>query len=199
MSSRAGSDIPVKVIAVDLDDTLNDFSETLRTHEFQFSDSYGLTSEKFDSYLGLVKSGQSEKNLLSTEYSYFRYRVHEQCYGSARARSDGVVFMQWLRANGWKIVICTYRDLRRAEHCTRTWLRENEIPFDHLFMANNKIVFCKLWGIPHLIDDDEFNIMHGARYDIGVYYPILERHGAVSGTGARGFSSFDEVRQWIHA
>jgi hypothetical protein len=111
--------------------------------------------------------------------------------------------MRWLRQNHWRIVICTYRDLRRAQDCTRAWLRENDIPFDHLFMAWNKIVFCKVWGIEHLVDDDAFNLAYGAQYGVNVYFPAGGRCPAVPtnpspGTrGTRGFQRFDEIIPWI--
>jgi uncharacterized HAD superfamily protein len=188
----------IRTIAVDLDDTLNDFTATLRRSPFPYDESYALSAETFSRYLERVRDGTPETgNLLSTEYSYFRYKIHAQCYRLARARPDGVEFMQWLRSNGWRIVICTHRDLRRANEITRRWLAENEIPFDHLFMALNKIVFCKAWGIAHLVDDHEFNIAHGAPYGVSVYYPVMEKHGSLPAHAARGFQTFEEVKRWI--
>ena len=149
----------MKTIAVDLDDVLNDFTETLQRTQFVPEEMHALSEEAFQDYLAKVRSGWTESNgLLSTDYSFFRYKIHQRCYERARARTDGVNFMKWLRQNGWRIVICTYRDLRRAQDCTRKWLGENEIPFDYLFMTKNKIAFCKAWGIEHLIDDEAINI-----------------------------------------
>ncbi len=187
-----------KTIAIDLDDTLNDFSATLLEIDFARAATSPLSAETFERYMQRIRSNLPEPTaLLSTDYSYLRYRVHEQCYRQATARRDAIAFMQWLRHDGWQIVICTYRDLRRANTCTREWLSAKDIPFDHLFMAGNKIVFCKLWGILHLIDDDEFNIVHGARYGVKVFYPISERHKAMPPNDAMGFTSFEEVPAWI--
>jgi len=94
-------------------------------------------------------------------------------------------------------VICTYRDLRRANDCTRAWLEANGIPFDHLFMAWNKIVFCRAWGIEHLVDDHAFNAVHGKRYGVNVYYPARPGQEAMEGHGARRFTSFEELKPWI--
>jgi hypothetical protein len=105
--------------------------------------------------------------------------------------------MRWLRSASWRVVICTHRDLRRANACTRKWLGDNGIPFDHLFMAWNKIVFCRAWGIRHLVDDDPFNIAHGDRHGVQVYYPMPEKPGPLEPNNARAFGTFDEVRRWI--
>jgi uncharacterized HAD superfamily protein len=170
----------------------------LRQGRFPYDGSYALSEETFNRYLDRIRDNTPEAgDLLSTEYSFFRYKIHVQCYQRAGARADGVEFMQWLRRNQWRIIICTRRDLRRANECTRAWLKENDIPFDHLFMALNKIVFCKAWGIAHLVDDDVFNIEHGARYDVNVCYPVMEKHRLLPANAARGFQTFEEVKRWI--
>jgi 5'(3')-deoxyribonucleotidase len=190
--------MPKKTIAVDLDDTLNDFTQTLRTASFAYDSSYAISEPVFNGYVERLRSGlREDTDLLSTEYSFFRYKIHQRCYELSTARSDGVEFMRWLRSAGWRIVICTHRDLRRANACTRKWLGDNGIPFDHLFMAWNKIVFCRAWGIAHLVDDDPFNIAHGARHGVTVYYPIIERRAPLEPNHARAFRTFDEVRRWI--
>jgi len=186
-----------RTIAVDLDDTLNNFSETLLRGEFTNDPADSLSEETFERYLQLIRNGESEPgNLMSTGFNYCRFKIHLQCWQKARARPDGARFMQWLRRNDWRIVICTRRDMRRAHEPTRAWLHENDIPFDHLFMAANKIAFCKAWGIKHLVDDSLFNIVHGREYNINVYYPILPQQ-SLPPNEARGFETFDEVQRWI--
>jgi hypothetical protein len=187
-----------RTIAVDLDDTLNNFTETLQTVEFPYDAAASLSEETFERYLQRIRNGESETaDLLSTGYNYLRFKVHLRCYEYARARPDGVEFMRWLQQRHWRVVICTKRDLRRTNDCTKAWLEENGIPYDYLFMAPNKIVFCKAWGIRHLVDDAEFSIVHGAQYDVNVYYPILPVHASLPESSARGFQTFDEVRRWI--
>ncbi|VBB06712.1 Hypothetical protein LUCI_1948 [Lucifera butyrica] len=181
-----------------MDDTLNNFTETLRNTNFVYSDSYGLTPEKFNQYLAMVRQAVTdESELICNDYSYFRYQIHQQCHELAKARIDGIQFMQWLKANHWRIVICTARDLRRAVEYSKLWLSDNEIPYDYCFTAQNKIVFCKMWNIKYLIDDDNLNILHGKDYGINVFYPIMEKHAKVEKGTARGFNRFEEVKQWI--
>ena len=187
-----------KTIAVDLDDTLNNFTETIRTTQFEHNESFALSSAVFDEYLERVRCDPTDSgDLLSTDYTFFRAKIHLESIQRAKARPDGVEFMRWLRHEGWRIVICTGRDLRRSYSYTKTWLDENGIPFDQMFWAGNKVVFCKLWGIEILVDDDLFNIEYGPQYGISVYYPINDKNRTVAPGGAQGFESFDEVKSWI--
>jgi uncharacterized HAD superfamily protein len=187
-----------KYIAIDLDDTLNNFTETIQKTDFTYNHNSPFSEETFKNYLNRLQNGIPEdSNLVSTEYSSFKRQIHEQCYQLANARTDGVEFMKWLRKSGWQIIICTTRDLRRAHDCTVKWLNENDIPFDHLFMASNKIAFCKLWGIEHLVDDAVFNVVYGERYGVNVYYPHMEKHQGLQCSKSKGFKSFNEVKEWI--
>jgi len=190
-----------KVIAVDLDDTLNNFSEVLQNADFPYEPNPTLSRETHDAFIAKIRADHREDNpLLSTPYSFLRYRIHEQCYRLARAREDGVAFMRWLKQEGWTIVICTRRDLRRAETTTKQWLSANGIPFDYLFMVLNKIVFCKAWRIGHLVDDDIFNVTHSGDYGLHLYFPVMSKHAEQkSSEHVRGFRHFDEVKKWIHA
>lgn len=188
----------MKVIAVDIDNVLNDFSATLAGTEFKYNDSYGLSREEFANYLALVKRDvAAESKFLTTKFSDFRYRIHEQCYSLAQADPAGVQFMHWLKDNGWQVVICTKRNLRLTGEGTKKWLQDNHIPYDYLFMAPNKIAFCKLWGIPYLIDDDILNITQGGLYGIKVYYPVRVKPGLAFPRTAQGFTGFEELKQWI--
>jgi 5'(3')-deoxyribonucleotidase len=188
----------MRTIAIDLDDTLNNFEETLQTTTFQHDVTYGFSAQVFEEYLTRLRQGAAvNEDLLSTEYSFFKYQIHQQCYQRATARADGVEFIRRLKRDGWRIVICTYRDLRRAQDCTRKWLRDNGVPFDHLFMAWNKIVFCRVWGIEYLVDDDPFNIIQGEKHGVSVFYPALDRLKELQPNRARAFHSFSEILPWI--
>jgi hypothetical protein len=190
----------LKSIAVDLDDTLNNFSEVLRSEEFVRAPDDPVSPELYESYLARIRADQPEaSDLLSTDYTYLRARVHLRCYERASPQRDAVEFMQGLRRSGWRIVICTRRDLRRSQAVTQRWLADHALPYDHLFMAGNKIVYCALWKIPHLIDDDPFCIEHGHRHGVQVFYPRMAKHAGLAPSGARAFQRFSEVREWIGA
>lgn len=181
-----------------MDDTLNNFSETLRQGAFTHDPAGSLSRETFERYVELIRNEEYESSdLMSNDFNYCRFKIHLQCWQEARARPDGVAFMHWLRANQWRIVICTRRDMRRAQESTKAWLEKNGIPYDYLFSTANKIAFCWAWGIEHLVDDSPFNIVHGRQHNVNVYYPILPQHQSLPPHQARGFHTFDEVRQWI--
>jgi 5'(3')-deoxyribonucleotidase len=198
-----GADLPIplsslKTIAVDLDDTLNNFTQTLWETPFAYHERYAVAPGVFGEYLERLRTQPlAVEELLSTEFAYFRAKIHLECYCRAEAREDGIAFMQWLRREGRRIVICTHRALRTAYDATRAWLAENGIPFDYIFRAGNKIVFCKLWGIDILVDDNLFNILYGGQHGVRVFYPVNDQNRNVQGDGARGFETFDQVRPWI--
>ena len=188
----------MKTIAIDIDDTLNNFTEILRGRAFSHDESYPFPAETFDKYLEMLRTERAgEDDLLSTEFSFFRQRINGECFELAVARGGAAEFVRWLRDTGWRIVICTQRDLRRTDGATRKWLKENGIPFDYLFIAVDKLGFCKDWGIEYLVDDHLFSVRYADEYGIKVFYPIMAKHDKTAAKMARGFTSFTEVRQWI--
>lgn len=188
----------VKVIAVDIDDVLNNFSETLAQTTFEYKDAYGLSRDQFQEYLALVKQDTFPKTeFLTTKFSDFRYRIHEQCYQMAKAQPEGVSFMQWLKKRDWKVVICTKRNLKLAGENTKAWFKDNDIPYDQLFMVLNKVVFCKLWDISYLVDDDPLNIFYGGQYGVQVFYPGAIHYDMSPPFGAKAFNRFEEIQAWI--
>lgn len=192
----------MKTIAVDLDDTLNDFSEVLRTSEVPREVAGELSAEVFAALLERVRKGEDEgSGLTVTEYTYFRARVHMWCFERAAPRPGAAEFLSALRREGWRIVICTRRDLRRTHAGTRRWLAAQGLPCDYLFTAANKIAFCGLWRIPFLVDDDPFSIEHGGRFGVQVFFPAAAQPpgSATPGTGARAFGAFGDIWPWIRA
>ena len=106
--------------------------------------------------------------------------------------------MQWLRANEWRVVIVTYRDLRRSNELTRKWLHDNEIPFDYLFMTLNKLEFCKAWKIGYLVDDHLVNLVQSNEPGgPQVFYPVMSKHKTGVIYRGKGFENFNELKQWI--
>jgi hypothetical protein len=188
-----------KTIAVDLDDTLNNFTDILQRTDFPYDQSYGVSEADFVRYRQAIKNNVLiyENKLHINNYSSCRYKIYEQCHKLAEAKAEGVKFMDWLKATGWRVVLCTYRDLSRASDYTLAWIRDNHIPYDYLFTVKNKPQFCNLWGISILIDDSNYNILCGQQLGIQVYYPLMAKHENIQTTTARGFSTFDEVKTWI--
>jgi uncharacterized HAD superfamily protein len=191
----------MNTIAIDIDDTLNNYSEILHTTNFAFDENYNISRDTFDRYLEMIKNEKADRgDLLSAGFSFLRQKINGECYQSAVARPDAVEFMQWLRRKGWRIVICTHRDLRRTEEITRKWMRDNRIPFDYLFIAVDKLKFCKKWGIDYLVDDHLFSVRFADQYGVEVFFPTMAKHegeGVRHSSLARGFTSFNEVRLWI--
>ena len=194
ISDVAGS----RTIVVHLDDTLNNFTEILQQGEFPYNPADSLSEATFAQYLQKIRSGESDpEDLSSTAFSYCRFKIHRQCWRQARARPDGVAFLQELRRNHWRIVLCAQRDLRLAHDCTREWLQENDIPYDYLFVAADKIAFCKAWGIQHLIDRAMVDTVDGGRREINVYFSIPLAREFLPAQQARAFQTFEEVKRWI--
>ena len=190
----------MKTIAIDLDDTLNLFTETLQQTPFAYDAANGLSEDTFHSYLARMRSGEADSSgLLSNEYSSFCGKITSLCHELAPARPDAVQFMQWLRAHQWRIVICTFSDLRADSERIQKWLAGHQIPYDYLFMSVNKLEFCRAWKIGILVDDHVLNIQYGSNYGIQVFYPILPKHQGIENNGARGFNHFNEITSWIQS
>ncbi|SPF56275.1 hypothetical protein SBF1_90009 [Candidatus Desulfosporosinus infrequens] len=49
------------------------------------------------------------------------------------------------------------------------------------------------------MDDAIFNIIHGERYGVKVYYPLMEKHHILQDNCAKGFKVFNEVKQWLQS
>ena len=188
----------MKTIAIDLDDTLNNFTETLQKTPFPHDPTDGMSEETFQHFLKKMRQGEGDTSeLLSNDYASFCGKIISLCHEQALPRPDGIEFMQWLKTNQWRIVICTFSDLRSDGDRIRQWLNNHQIPYDYLFMAVNKLDFCKARAIDFLVDDHLLNVQYGSRYGIQVFYPIMTKHKTVETNGARGFTSFNELKRWI--
>lgn len=142
-----------KVIAVDLDDTLNDFTEVLQTTDFSFEPGYGLSEWDFARFIELARAGFDEDSkLVSTPFSFFKSRLYLKCYNLANVRPSAALALQRLKRDGWQICICTKRDLRRAFAPTKNWLCANHVPYDYIFAVSDLSQFCKDWKIDMLME-----------------------------------------------
>jgi len=193
----------MKYIAIDIDDTLNNFSETLKTSEFTYED-----QDIYNKYIAKVKNDVIDEG--NNELMNLRHSIHLQCYKLAKLKPGALDFMQWLKyQKGYTIVLLTYRDLRYCIDDTKAWLKANRLPYDYIFKADNKIVFCNIWKIPILIDDAKVNIISSGVDDyLQLYYPICTHNeNFVTEWTAydedftlgntKGFHNFEEVKGWM--
>lgn len=162
----------MKTIAIDIDDTINNFGEVLAGLKLDHKDYSYIDAERFDEYVDIVKRGRASDGENIPYIGRFLLDVHRRCFKEAKARLDAIKFVNWLKDNNWRIIVLTYRDLRGAEDITKEWLRENGISYDYIFSSDNKPLFCKLWGIDHLIDDTMVNLILAPQYGVNTYYPI---------------------------
>lgn len=189
-----------KVIAVDIDDTLNYFTEALEQLAVNYDDySYlGIDRDTFDKYVDLIKKQEGLERDYINEFDRLSYDLHRKVYKIAEVKPDAPMFMQWLKKQGWTIVLLTYRDLRHCIDDTREWMKKHRIPYDYIFHADNKVVFCKTWKIPILIDDAPVNIFAAPKQGIKMFYPITKfNQNTENMEEAKGFNKFVEVKQWI--
>ena len=73
----------------------------------------------------------------------------------------------------------------------------NAIPFHDLFIAVDKLAFCKDWEIDYLVDDHLYSVKFADDYGVNVFYPVMPKHTGCGSGLAKGFTAFDQVRQWI--
>lgn len=198
-----------KVIAIDIDDTLNNFTEVLRETEFPYDKSYRVNEKQYNKYLSAIKSNNISDDMVD-DYGFqgLWKMISLQCYDKTKIKPGASEFMQWLKNNGWKTIILTARNLQNSLDITKKFFSDNNIPYDYIFNSdtNGKVILCKCWDIPYLIDNDLYNIICGQKLDIQVFYPInsdiksnieqVEKNEDYKNM-AKGFHNFDEVKQWI--
>ena len=79
----------MKTVAIDIDDSLNNFTETLRATHFSHDPSSMIPPEAFGKYLEMLRSGKSEEDdLLSTEFTYFRHKIYSECFPESSNKLD---------------------------------------------------------------------------------------------------------------
>lgn len=191
-----------KVIAIDIDDTLNNFTETLEKLKVKYKDYKWLydDEEQFNKDIAKIKNnGFNKEDFKDSKYSNLYYSLHQEVYIKAKARQDAIKFMKWLKRNNWKILILTYRDLRYVLKDTKDWFNKYKIPYDYFFHTNNKVIFCGIWKIKYLIDDNPYNIVGAPGNGINMFYPIIKNNEELVSkpTGSTPFNSFDELYEVI--
>lgn len=187
----------MKAIAIDIDNVLNLFDETLATIDIQYDEAYGLDQDTFNRYLHWAKTEAPEDERKKREFQIFLFDVHKKVHQTAPVKSGAAEFTHWLKSQGWRVVIMTFRDLRISWDYTREWLQRNGIIYDYLFSADIKTLACKAWGIECLVEDDIYEVGIGPEYGIQIYYPFMEKHNKLMESmdiEATGYNTFEELK-----
>jgi hypothetical protein len=196
-----------KLIAVDIDNVLNNFDDTLRTLEFTYDKSnrsWGSvhqSAEEFMRKLKIIKQQKAESSYDKTFNAMWNH-AHKLSHLQAKVKQGASEFLWYLKENNYRVIIMTRRDLRYALAYTKNFLENNNLPYDDMFQSNSKASTCSLWNIPLLIDDEIEPIRLSNKFSnpVQVYYPIMDKHkGFVEDLQitARGYHYFKELKQWI--
>jgi len=196
-----------KVIAVDIDNVLNNFDDTLKNINFPYDKnnySWGsvhISERKFQEALAIIKQQgplQFDDRTINSIWNHAHQLSHKQ----AQVKPGASEFMWYLKQHNYRIIIMTRRDLRYTLEYTKDFLENNNLPYDDLFNSNSKILTCSLWHIPILIDDEVETIASSSELPnpVQVYYPIMDKHQGLAdnfSVTAIGYHYFKELTQWI--
>lgn len=196
-----------KVIAVDIDNVLNDFDDTLSKIEFPYdksNSSWGSvhhSEEEFTQKLAMIKQQKTELHYDRT-FNAMWNQAHKLAHLQAKVKQGAAEFLWYLKENNYRVIIMTRRDLRYALEYTKNFLENNKLPYDDMLQSNVKAVTCSLWNIPVLIDDEIEPIMLSNKLSnsVQVYYPIMDKHQGLAEDPqitAIGYHCFKELQQWI--
>jgi len=170
-----------KIIAIEIDDVLNNFSETLNNAGIMYNPIlHSMKNPLFKKCIYNLESGELTQ-------------TGKDVMNSTEIATGCVEFLDWLKGDKWNIILCTDRDLRFAYNITTNWLIENNIQYDFLFNSDNKIEFCNDMDINYLINEKYIY-----SDTLNIYFPEkLNKINQKSKNKARGFQNFKEVKQWI--
>jgi len=196
-----------KVIAVDIDNVLNNFDDILRKIEFPYdktNSSWGSvhnSEESFMQKLNMIKQQKAELHYDKTFHAMWNH-AHKLAHMQAKVKQGASEFLWYLKQNNYRVIIMTRRDLRYALEYTKRFLKKNNLPYDDMLQSNIKAVTCSLWNIPILIDDEIEPIMLSNKLSnpVQVYYPIMDKHKELAENPqitAIGYNCFKELKQWI--
>jgi len=170
-----------KAIVVMLDDVLNNFSDMLHDMGVRYNGKSQSISER-----RFISVFYTREGTLTP--------AAEKAMGEAVPRQDGIAFLDWLKDNGWTVVICTNRDIRLAYDITKKWLDGHQVKFDYLFTATAPAGFCIDMDIPFMV----YNLPEGAENHINaVSFREAEPDGQKEPFLLGDFQNFEEVKQCI--
>lgn len=178
----------VPTIAVDIDDTLNNWQTmcvdyanryTGRALNFAEMKEYGLS--KFFGW------NQEERQAFWQRYELESYRRAQVRPGAAE------VLRTWRRA-GWYIVILTARPWRPpTEAVTRAWLEDNGIVYDELVFDADKAAFCRRRRVAVLVEDAPHNVLPCSEAGVRVFMPCQPYNAAVEHARVVRFTDWREL------
>lgn len=172
-----------KIIAIEIDDVLNNFSETLNNA--------GIT---YNPMLHSMKNPLFKKCIYNLESGELT-DIGKNVMNSTEIVTGCAEFLDWLKFDGFRIILCTDRDLRFAYHITTNWLIKNKIQYDYLFNADNKLELCNQMQINYLINEKYIY-----SDTLNIYYPENPNKIKINlnlKNKTRSFHDFKEVKQWI--
>lgn len=128
-----------KVIAVAIDDILNNFSQMLNNAGIIFDNRiHSMSDPKLKQCLYDYNSGGITA-------------AADMAMGSAGAVHGCSEALHALISVGWTVVLCTQRDLRFAYSVTVKWLRDNDMTYSYLVQTDDYTDLCRRAGIDILV------------------------------------------------
>ncbi|MDQ7092013.1 class I SAM-dependent methyltransferase [Desulfosporosinus sp. PR] len=168
-----------KVLAVFLDDVVNNFSEIMNENGIIFN-------RRIHSF-----NDQLLKNIIYNMATGELTEIGKRIMLSTRALAGIADILICLRENGWEIIICTDRDLRFSLDVTKRWLDNNHIPYSCLFQTDDLVGMCRKLNINYLVSDKPI-LEEG---NVGINYQTINRSGYKN--NKIKFGSIEEVNIWI--
>lgn len=178
----------MKKLAVDIDDTLNNWLEICVTLANEY------TGQK-QRYVDMAEYGI--RNLFGwsiEEKELFWEKWEITSYAKASLQPGAVEVLTALRELGWQIVILTARQGRPAVRAvTEKWLNNNNVPYDELVFDRNKDVYCDKHGITVLIEDAPHNILPCLDMGVKVFMPDRPYNKRIIRDKVHRFSNWSEI------
>lgn len=170
-----------KAVTVMLDDIINNFSQTVNAAGVEFD---ARTQSIFDEKLaGVFTKPPGELTDLAVKV-----------FTETAAKPDGIALLDWLKENGWIVVLCANRDIRLCYDITVNWLKKYNVAYDYIFTATSPAGLCMDMDIGLMI----YNLPEGNKNNINVVsFPFSPADGQKQPLIIGEFKSFEEVKECI--
>ena len=170
-----------KAITIMIDDVLNNFTQMLGDMGIEYNPKLETICDQKFRDIFYTPEGELTP-------------AAKKAMGGTLAKRDGIEFSQWLKENGWTIVLCTDRDIRMAYDITKKWLDEQGVRYDYLFTATTPAGLCVDMDITLMVynlpngDENHFNV---------VCFKLTAPDGQKRPFLLGDFQNFEEVKQCI--